>query len=259
MTDYSDAIKNMVFSYSNLSTFETCKLLWKKIYIEKIERKSGFYAEVGLIFHETLEKYFKEEIESYQMLDYYKDNYSRVVVSDEPPFPKGIGEKYYQDGITFFSNFDFSRDDYDMLNVEEPVKTTISEIMFVIKPDLVMRDKETQNIILMDYKTSNPYQPNGTIKKDKILPYARQLQLYASLLWAEKQIEVNQMWLWFVRYNKIEKFAVSPEKAFNNLQKFLAEIEEIKNEKDFPANTSNKFFCDTFCSYSEDCLDRMFR
>ena len=138
MTDYSDATKNMVFSYSNLSTFETCKLLWKKIYIEKIERKSGFYAEVGLIFHETLEKYFKEEIESYQMLDYYKDNYSRVVVSDEPPFPKGIGEKYYQDGITFFSNFDFSRDDYDMLNVEEPVKTTISEIMFVIKPDLVI-------------------------------------------------------------------------------------------------------------------------
>ena len=57
----------------------------------------------------------------------------------------------------------------------------------------------------------------------------------------------------------LKYFVVSPEKAFNNLQKFLAEIEEIKNEKDFPANTSNKFFCDTFCSYSEDCLDRKYR
>ena len=255
MTDYNEKIKNMVFSFSNLSTFESCKLLWKMIYLEKIQRTSNFYSEVGLIFHETLEKYFKYEIESYEMLDYYKENYRNIVISEEPPFPKGIGEKYYQDGINFFSEFSFSRDNYEMLNVEDKVETAISDIMFVIKPDLVMKDKKTGKVILMDYKTSNPYQPNGTIKKDKILPYARQLQLYASLLWAEKQIEVDQMWLWFVRFNKTEKFLVDVEKGFNNLQRFLKIVEEIKSEKEFPANTSNKFYCQNFCAHYENCLE----
>ena len=253
MTDYTEKINNIIFSYSNLSTFESCKLLWKMIYLEGIERTSSWWAEYGLVCHETIEKYFKGEIASYEMLQYYQDNYERIVVSEEPKIGRNLGEIYYQQGIEFFSNFDFPRDKYELINIEDKVETEINKIKFVIKPDAVLKDKEANKIIILDHKTSNPYDTKGNVKKDKILPYARQLQLYASLLWAEKQIQVDQMWLWFVRFNKIEKFLVDPEKAFNNLNRFLNIVEQIKNEKDFNPNTSNKFFCLNFCSYSVSC------
>lgn len=254
MPDYSEKINNMTFSFSNFSTFESCKLLWKMVYLEGIERTSSWWAEFGLAMHETIEKYFKGEIESYEMLQYYQDNYERIVVSEEPTIGKNIGEKYYQQGIEFFSNFDFSREKYELINIEDKVETTIGDIKLVIKPDAVLRDKESKKIIILDHKTSNPYDAKGNIKKDKILPYLRQLQLYASILWAEKQIQADQLWLWFVRYNKIEKFLVDPEKAFNNLSRFLDIAEQIKNEKDFNPNTSNRFFCLNFCSYSAICI-----
>jgi len=251
--NYNEIVNNMVYSFSNENTFEGCKYAWKLIYIDKKERSNNFFGEVGTLFHEILEKYFKKEIESYELVPFFQKNYKSIVKSDPPLTMPQLRENYYQDGIRFFSDFDFPRDNYKVLQIENKNETILNGIKFVFKPDLILKDLKTNQIILLDHKTSNPYTPKGTIISSKIVPYIRQLELYASALWIQSEIEVNQLWLWFVRYNKIEKFVVDPVKTTLNLNRFYDIINQIKEEKEFMPNPSNKFFCQNLCSCSDYC------
>lgn len=250
----TEVLKNMKFSYSNVSTFETCAYAWKLTYIDKVERLGNYYSDYGNLCHSILEKYFKKELEIYELLPYYEKHYNEYINSIEPiVFGKNLAPQYFEQGYKFFENFDFDRDLYDVLESEEFTITVFGDIKVTVKPDMLMQNKNTGKIILLDFKSSNPYDQKGRLVVSKIAGYKKQLNLYAQVIWQEKGIKIDEMWLWFFRTGGIEKFSVNVSEITKDIIWFLDVVEQIKIEKDFKANTNNKFFCSSLCSFGLIC------
>jgi len=258
MTDYSFIVDGIRFSYSSTSTFQTCPYSFKLTYLESVPRADNFYAEYGTLVHETLERFFKKELEAYQLSDFYDINYELVVKSPEPPFPMGAGKLYRDQGKYFFDNFNFPIDDYDVLGIEEKIDFTLSGIDVVAKPDLVLKNKETQKTILYDYKTAMPFRTDKWTGKEitdtkKINGYYNQMYLYTYALREHRQIPIDGINLWFTRASREVYIDVDSEKEKEAVARIEDIIKAIKMEKEFPYNNTNPFFCDNLCSVRKFC------
>ena len=157
MSDYSFIIDGVRFSYSSVSTFETCPYAFKLTYIDVLPRLNNFFAEYGSFTHECLEKYFNGELELFELSQYYMENYDAFVTSISPV---GLEARYKEQGQAFFDNFSVDRNDYEILVIEDKIDFTVKDVLFVAKPDLVLRNKKTQKTGLYDYKTSVPFRKN---------------------------------------------------------------------------------------------------
>lgn len=188
------------------------------------------------------------------MSDYYRDNYDRMVVSPAPPFIRT--DTYFKQGWEFFENFEFNRDDYEVLVIEDKIDVDLSEFNLVVKPDLVLKDKKTGKVILLDYKTSIIEKKGKIAKKDreKLDGYKRQMTMYAKYL-KTKGVVIDEAWLWFVRQedNKIYKFVINTIDEAEVTKWIVGTVHLIKAEEEFPP-TINNFFCGELCSVSSFCV-----
>ena len=254
MSKYDFILDEMRFSYSSVTNFITCPHQFFLTYIQCENRGKNWYSDFGLLMHETLEKYFKDELDIMELSKYYQDNYSKVVTSEPPPFPKGIADRYYEDGIVFFDNFDFDKDNYEILNIEDKVETTYNNINLVLKPDLVLKEKKTGDVILYDYKTSNPIK-SGKWDKKKLEEYHRQMYLYAYFINHTTDIKINKIKLWFVRINKFDEFDYVEKDAEDVVDWLFFKVLDIQFAEEFPPCDieKNKFFCSQLCSMRSFC------
>jgi len=221
--------------------------------LEKHDRDGNAFSDYGLLVHETLEKFFRDELQAFELSDYYLDNYDRMMVH---PFPGFIdGKKYLEQGWQFFNNFSFDKDKYEVLIIEDKIDVDLEKYNLVVKPDLVLKDKETGRVILMDYKTSVLWKNSKIAKKDKekLEGYKKQMNLYSKYL-RTIGVNVDECWLWFVRQetDQIYKFDILSEDE-EILQSWIDEtVEKINEEEEFPP-TINNFFCRELCSVSQFC------
>ncbi len=252
--NYDFIIDNMKFSHSSLTAFHTCKYMFYLTYIMKEDREQGFFSDFGNLIHEIFQKYFSMELELWDLKKYYEDNYSRVVTTDPPPFPKSMGESYYNAGLDFFGNMSFKRENYEIISIEDSFESKFNDkITLIIKPDLVLRNKKNGNIILLDYKT---YKLKHTKKDDeKLESYKRQMHLYSHFLWKEKSIEINKIFLWFVRNNEFLEIDMNPMEIQATLDWVENTIRDIKQENVWLANNikDNAFFCSQICGLRSHC------
>jgi len=246
--------ENMTFSYSSVTSFITCPLMFKLTYIDSEKRSGNWYSDFGLLMHETLEKYFKNELDIIELSSFYETNYSKIVTSTPPAFPRGIAERYYNDGLEFFNNFDFDKNKYEIISVENKIETVYNNIKLVLKPDLVLKEKKSGDIILFDYKTSDPFK-NGKTDKKKLEEYKRQMYLYAYFISHTTDIKINKIKLWFVRINKWYEFDYVEKDAGDVIDWLFLKVLDIQSEENFEHcdTTKNKFFCQMLCSVSEKC------
>ncbi len=253
MSEYDFIIDNMRFSYSNLNTFENCRYAWLLTYIQCEERNNNAFGQYGSFIHTILEKFFRNELEVWELLNYYKDNYNDYVTLYFPPYPKGMGEKYYEDGLLFFENFEFDKTNYEVVSIEEEINTKFYDTSFIVKPDIVLKNKKNGNLVLLDYKTKklkDSKYDNVTIEV-----YRHQMEIYAYFLWQERNIEINKIFIWFVRNNKFHEIEVNPLKISETLSWMEETINAIKLEKEWSPNLlpKNKYFCQNLCSVSLFC------
>lgn len=251
MPDYSYVLDEMGFSYSSASSFETCAYGFKLNYIDGEERIGNWYADYGLLIHKTLEKYFNGELDRIWLSDYFVDNYSFVVMSDPPPFPAGIEDKYYQDALDFFENLPINRDDYEIISIEDKTETTYKGVKIIVKPDLVVKEKKTGKVVIIDFKTSKP-QIKGKWNFAKIEDYEKQLLLYADVLEKVLGIHIDKISLLFIRLNTVYEIDVTQEKIDKALDWFLGVVKAIQAEEDWKP-TVNKFFCSQLCGVRKSC------
>ena len=92
---------------------------------------------------------------SFELSDEYVKRYDNAVVHSFPPFPKGMPQKYYDAGKKYFDGFDGFGEKYEILTVEEKFEINIAGYLFVGIADLVLRDKETKEIIVIDHKSKS--------------------------------------------------------------------------------------------------------
>lgn len=255
MSEYDFILDNLFFSFSSATTFENCKYGFYLTYIQAEDRKQNFFAEFGLTCHEVLEKYFKGEIDISGMIEAYEEIYPRTVISPAPAFMKDAYQSYYDKGLTYFQEFNFNKDDYDVILIEEAIKLNYNNINLTVKPDLVLREKSTGKNILIDFKTANVYK-NDKLDKKKFEGYLKQFYLYAKFLWESKGIAVDEIHVWFIVNNKVEKVIFDPFKAEEVTEWFLGVVNNIYETKEWEYNNSNPFFCNNLCSVADACQYR---
>lgn len=257
MGDYQFITDNITYSFSSVSSFNTCKYGFKLAYIDAEERENNAFAEYGTLIHSALEKYFKKELERKDLINYYKDNYDDFVKTNWPNYPAGMSDGYYNDGLSFFEYFQennlYDRDLYDIIIIEGMVISEHFGFKLVVKPDLVLREKETGKTFLIDYKTSKLR--GGKYDEKKINEYKKQFYLYSYFLYKEMEIEVNEIVVWFIRNMKEYKIKIDHSEVLSTLDWFENTIKEISEENIFLANNTkdNKYFCDNLCSFRSKC------
>lgn len=258
MSTHDFIVDNIRFSYSSASTFSTCPYSWKLTYLDALPRENNFYAEFGTLVHECFEKFFNKELEAFELSNHYATRYSEIVKSNPSTVGFALTEKYKEQGFNFFNNFSFELNKYDVILVEGKIEFDLNGAMFVAKPDLVLRDKETKKNILYDYKTSAPIRIDKRtnkeiVDKSKIEGYYKQMYTYTYALREHMSTPIDSIRLLFPRLDRIIETPWSKEKEDSSIEWISDIIGNIKSSEEFPYNNSNNYFCNNLCSVRKFC------
>lgn len=259
MSTFDFIIDKIRFSYSSTSTFGTCAHSFKLTYIDSMPRENNFYAEYGTLIHQCFEEYFNGKLDYFELSEYYKNQYDLII---QAPVPSAeLGDRYKAEGKAFFDNFYFEKEKYDILVVEDKIDFMRGNTMFVAKPDLILRDKETGLNILYDYKTATPYRNDKwtgkeIVDKKKIAGYIKQMFLYTYALRVHRDIPIDRIVLWYPRLDRMETTVWSLDKEEESLAFIDNLVKRIREDEFFAPDTSSPFFCDNLCSVRKYCKYR---
>jgi hypothetical protein len=263
MSSLDFIIDNIRFSYSSLTTYETCPYSFKLTYIDKLQREDNFYGQYGTLVHNTMYEYFAGNLDSFELSGYFKDNYNSIMLAIPPSYPMGMEDRYKEAGLTFFDNFSFNKSLYDIILNEEKIEFDFEEgIQFVAKPDLVLYEKSTGKFLLYDYKTSAPFRidkrnGNETVDMKKINGYYKQMYIYTYALRNYKFTPIDEIVLWFTRPDRQVNIPWSEEDENEAIKWLHKTVDKIKKDEKFKYNNENEYFCNNLCSvriYCEYCI-----
>ena len=244
-------LDTFTWSFSRLNSFYNCKREWYDKYIECQSGENGFFGEFGSCCHSILEQYAKGELSLFEISQAYEDKFAEVVVHDAPPNKYvDLKQSYFDKGMDYFDNIDLNLDDYEILGVEKEVRFKIADKDFVGFIDLLLREKATGKIIILDHKSASlKILKNGSISKsdqEHFNEFRRQLCLYA-IPTIEEYGKVDELWWNLFKERKWLKIPWN-EEIHNEVIKWAEDtIALIENETEFPCNP-DYYYCWNLCS-----------
>lgn len=164
-----------------------------------------------------------------------------------PPFPKGMPQKYYEAGLKYFESFDGFGDNYEIMSAEEKFELDISGYTFVGIADLVLKDKNTGGLVVIDHKSKSA----NSMKKE-LDTYRKQLYIYAAHVYQKYGVYPEKlMFNMFKEGNFIEE--VFDKDMYDQTMQWVVDtIENILFETDWEAKTDG-YFCKFVCSVLDSC------
>ena len=184
---------------------------------------------------------------SFELADAYEAEYDEAVKHYFPPFPKGLAGRYYDEGLQYFRSFDGFGGDMEILSVEDKFELDIRGNRFVGIADLVLRDRNTGDITVIDHKSKSM----NSMKKSQ---YENTRQLYTYAAYVKERFGEFPTLLRFnmFRYgeNIDEPFAMERyEETMDWIERTIA---QIKAEKEWKVSSSG-YFCRFICSTRLHC------
>lgn len=264
MNDYEYKINQMVWSYSRLSTFEQCRYSFYLKYIvendDEYLAEGNYWAEVGSFMHEILERVFKGEMCIDDAAEYFVNHYDDYVLYDTK---SSIMEKTYDACLSYLEEEDLSwLDEYEVIGVELEVEFKIEGHPFKGFIDLLLKHKETGELVVLDHKSAAYPLSSKTGKllkanEKSFISYKKQMYLYCNA--------VNQLYgrfpKWIVwNHFKAQKFVTIPfdQKEYDQaIAWFVDTIQCIREEKDFP-ETMDYFYCHNLCEFRNSCEYKLY-
>ena len=252
MSEYGFIVDTMRWSFSRLNSYYNCPYGWNLQYIECVESESNFFSQYGKFMHEILEKYAKNELNLFELSQYYEDNYNKEITL-EAPYNKytDIRDSYYNKGLDYLNNIDFILDNYEILGIEKEIKFNIGKYEMIGYIDLLLRNKRG-NIVIVDHKSANiKILKSGKISKTdlkNVEGFKRQLYLYSVgvhneygefpkfLRW---NLFNNQAWL-YIKFNK-NKYKKALKWAYKTIKLIEDEVMWLPNP--------NYYFCHNLCGF----------
>lgn len=252
-------IDTMLWSFSRLNSFHNCPYEFYLHYIQCNAGENNFFGQFGSFVHEILEKYVKGELSIFEISQYYEDNFYDVVYKDAPPNKYvDIKQSYYEKGLDYLNNIDLILDNYEVLGVEKEVKFGINGYEIIGYIDLLLKDKKTDEIIILDHKSASmKFKQNGEISKtdeQHFLEFKRQLYLYAKPIIEEyKRVDFLE-WNMFKERKHIKiPFNIQ---EFNEALKWAEDtIKLIENETMWLPNNKNTFYCNNLCGQRNNACE----
>lgn len=257
----------MVWSFSRLNSYYTCPYEWYKIYVDCEECEESAVAQFGKFMHHILELYTKGELEIFELSQYYENHFEEFVTKEFPPNKYvDMYEKYYNAGLEYLDNIDLELDKYQVLGIEKEVRFKIDGYDFIGYIDLLLKNKETGEIIILDHKSANiGILKSGAIaKKDRehFEEFKKQLYLYSIPVISEYGYVNKLKWNLF----KEQRFIEIPwdKKEYENTIRWASDtVNKIKIEEEWGVNKelikaqeegkSTPFYCLFLCSQRKVC------
>lgn len=247
---YKDILDKIVWSFSSVNNYCTCPYGFKLSYIEKKSKVDNAFAEFGGFVHSLLEKYFKGEVEFFELATLYEEEYNINVLHSFPEFKFcDLADKYYQSGLEYFKSFEGLSDRYEILGVEQKINLTIKNKPFVGYIDLILKDKNDGQYVIVDHKSKSKFKN----KKEKE-HYLLQLYLYS--LYIKEQYGTYPKSLKFNMFRA--KDWVSEDFEESRLEDainwFDITTDLIYSDTTFPKNKDD-FFCKNLCGVRKHCKE----
>ncbi|MFC1729797.1 ATP-dependent helicase [candidate division KSB1 bacterium] len=242
------------FSYSQLTTFQSCPRQYQYSYIYKIPQPPSGALSFGITLHNTLLEFYRHVNQSKQaslFTEYDEDlSYEKLITI--------YGEKWINQGYESKSHMEASKErGKEILELfYGHFKERIPQIEFLekgfklkvgdytISGRIDRADKmDSGTLEIIDYKT-------GKAKKQDQVDKDLQLQIYALATSECFQQPASKMTLYFL--DEDNKVSTEPDaKKFEKVKAEIVETADQINSSDF-SPTPSKFTCQ-FCSYRKIC------
>lgn len=214
--------------------------------------------------HGIFERFYKGSLDFFDACIEYEDQYANNVTIKFPYNAYvNLNKTYYQAGLDALEKIDKLIDGFEVLDVECKIQTKVRDTNFVGYADLILRDKHTQKIAVVDHKSKSRFSSKAERKK-----YTRQLYLY-SLYVKEKYGEFpSQLIFNMFRTGELEKIPFDERDLNETIEWFLDSVANIYMELDFEdtikerfesigkplsAFAQNDFFCNELCGVRNYC------
>ena len=248
----------MQWSFSRLNSYYNCPYEWKLRYLDNIEPEKNFFAEYGNLMHKILEKYAKGELSFFELNQYYIDHFNEYIPHDAPPNKTtDVRQSYFDRGLDYLDNIDLDLNQYEILGVELKVEFELFGKPFIGFIDLLVKDKETRELIIIDHKSASiKILKSGKISKSDqahFLDFRRQLYLY-SIPVIKKYGPVSKLkWNMF----KDKKWIDIPwkqEEYNETIQWVKNTLDLIQNEKEW-APSPDFWYCNYLCGQRNNACE----
>lgn len=252
-------VDTMTWSFSRLNSFYNCPYEFYLHYIECNKSEGGFFGEYGSLMHTILEKYAKGELSLFELNQYYEENFSSSIPHDAPPNKYvDIRKSYYDKGIEYLNNIDLDLEEYEILGVEKEVRFKLEDKDFVGYIDLLVKDRETGEIIIIDHKSASiKLLKNGDVSKSDqkhFLSFKRQLYLYSVQIIKEYGKVSKLKWNMFKERKWIE-IPWKQEEYDEAVQWAKNTIELIKKESLWLPNSNSYYYCNYLCGQRNNACE----
>lgn len=168
----------MVWSYSRITSFESCPYKFFLSYIKHLDKKNMFFSDYGTLMHKIIEMRLNGELSEQEMVPYYLSHFRKDIKGFAPT--RAIFKTYFEQGLQYLNHMDFP---YPApIGVEKGVDFFIGDKPFTGIIDCVAK-REDGSIAILDNK-SRDLKPRSSRKKptksdEELDSYLRQLYLYS--------------------------------------------------------------------------------
>ena len=245
---YDFIISDMVWSYSRLTAYDTCKYAWLLRYIKNEGKRDNFFSQYGTFAHNMIRKYLSGEIARDELPEFYAGNFDKHVTKKAPN--EKIYENYYRQGAEYADEINLP--ERRVLGIEQEMRFKLDGYDFICFVDLIT--EEDGVIYITDHKSKDikeraerDLKSNGELDEQ-----LRQLYIYC--------IPVNEKynrypeWLEFNCFRTKtyirEKFDL---KKLEETKKWAAaKISEITENENWETNY-NQWYCCNLCDVKDKC------
>ena len=241
----------MRWSFSKISSYDTCPYGWYKTYVLKEKGEDNAFAQFGGFCHEILERYADGELMEWDLLDEYVNNFKSFVTYNFPPNKYvSLEESYYKDGYEYFKNFNgFGK--FKIIGSEIEIDMKLNDKYNLIGYiDLLLED-ENKDLVVWDHKSKSKF----ANKKEQV-EYAKQLYIYS--YYVKEKYGKFPKFLIFNMFRKNQRVVIPfSEKDYNDAIDWAVNtIEYIGTLDEFNAK-QDKFFCNNLCNHRNTCENKI--
>lgn len=259
MDELDFLLDTMTWSFSRLNSYYNCPYEWKLHYLDCNKSENGFFGEYGSLIHKILEKYTKGELSLFELNQYYEEHFNECIPHDAPPNKYvDIRQSYFDKGIEYLNNIDLYLEEYEILGVEKEVNFKINDKDFIGYIDLLVRDKSTKEITIIDHKSASiKILKNGSISKSDqqhFLEFKRQLYLYSIPIIEEYGSVSKLKWNMFKDQKWIE-IPWKQEEYDEAIQWAKNTLDLIEKEVLWLPNNESYYYCNYLCGQRNNACE----
>lgn len=215
--------------------------------------------------HSLYDDYVKENLAEYELGDAYEERYPEYMKNGFPPSRYGsLEDKYYRRGQEIFYSFEGLNPQWEIIDSEIEVELEINGRKFVGYIDLLVRDKSTRRLIVVDHKSKSKFK-----SKEEEKEYAIQLYLYAEWVYEHYGDYPQELVFNMFRVGTEVHIPFDKKDLDAAINWFTSTIDAIYADCDFfdkiavsyekinkPLNEYKRddFFCNYLCGSRESCI-----